>query len=114
MNAEDTIKALESNIQMHKEHVELGTALEKLTTNRDFNKIILEGYFEKEAIRLVHLKADPSMQSEVNQKSILRQMDSIGELKSYFMTLRHMAASAHKTIDESQADIADILSGEAV
>jgi hypothetical protein len=92
------LQLLEMNIQRAQEIVDLGNALERLENNRDFKKVIVDGYFNKEAIRLVHLKSDSNMQSEEMQQSILKQMDGIGALNQYFRTLKHSASVAASAI----------------
>ncbi len=103
---ESQVKVLEDNIRESKKLVELGEALERLQSNRDFKKLIMEGFFEKEAIRLVHLKGDVNMQSAESQKSIINQMDAIGALSQYFFTVRYKAGMAAKAIayDEETRD----------
>lgn len=96
--SQSEIQALERNIEDAKEILEMGDALERLSKNRDFRAIITHGFFEKEAIRLVHLKADSNMQTEARQKSILAQMDAIGTLAQYFQTVYHKAGIADKAI----------------
>ena len=100
------LQQLEANIKQSDEMIELGNCLNRLTKNQDFNKVIKEGYFEKEAIRLVHLKADPNMQAEQSQKSITSQMDAIGNLSQYLATLHFKAGMAHKAkaSDEEMRD----------
>ena len=44
--SEEVIQQLETNIQQDKKLVELGASLERLRSNRDFKKVILEGYFD--------------------------------------------------------------------
>lgn len=106
MNLTETVQAIEANIREAKKIVELGNCLERLQSNRDFQKVIAEGYFRQEAIRLVHLKADPSMQSPASQQSIISQMDAIGALTQYFQTVFHTASIAAKAIaaDEETRD----------
>ena len=58
------IQQLEHEIQTSKKSVELGNALERLFNNRDFKNIVLKGYLEQEAVRLVHLKASPEMERD--------------------------------------------------
>ena len=100
------IQQIEANIKQSQKIVDLGESLERLRSNRDFKKVILEGYFEQEAIRLVHLKADPNMQTQERQQSILLQMDAIGSLNQYFNTLYMRATMANKAIvsDEQMRD----------
>lgn len=108
----ETLEAIDRSIKQAQALVELGSAVDRLRSNKDFKKIVIEGYFEKEAIRLVHLKADPSMQSAASQQSINQQMDAIGAFSQYLdMTLRH-ADQARKQIasDESMRD--EILTGD--
>jgi hypothetical protein len=102
----NTIQEIERNIKQAKSLVESGDALERLKSNKDFKKIVLEGFFEKEAIRLVHLKADQNMQHVDIQKSIVSQMDAIGVLHQYFNTILIQANQASKAIaaDEETRD----------
>jgi len=101
-----TVKAIEENIRKSKQVVEAGAALERLMTNRDFKKVILEGYFEQEAIRLVHLKSDQNFQSPDMQRSIIAQMDSIGNVHQYLNLVLFKASQASKNIlaDEEARD----------
>lgn len=100
---QNALAEIERNIQDAKKMVELGDALERLRSNRDFKKVILDGFFEKEAIRLVHLKSDPSMQTPEKQAAILREMDGIGALSSYLSTVQYYAAQGRKAIVDGEA-----------
>ena len=97
------LKNIELSISSAQKQVDMGNALERLYNNRDFKKIITEGLFEQEAIRLVHLKADPNMQSAVSQQSILTQMDSIGSFKQYLQVISFKASMADKAIQSDEA-----------
>jgi CHAT domain-containing protein len=110
---QDTVQAIEKNIQEAKEILELGNSLERLKLNRDFREVVLKGYFEKEAIRLVHLKADPLFQSPERQQSILAQIDAIGTLSGYFATVLQKADIARKAIEADEEERDAILAEEA-
>ena len=103
---DNELQQIESNLKRNAVLTDLGNALARLKGNRDFKKVILEGFFEDEAIRLVHLKADPNMQSEQSQKSITTQMDAIGNLSQYLATLQFKAGMAQKAkaSDEEMRD----------
>ncbi len=105
------IQLLELNIQRAQEIVDMGNALERLENNRDFKKVIGEGYFNREAVRLVHLKGDSNMQSDEMNQSILKQMDGIGALNQYFRTLKHSASVAMRAI-ESDNEMRDEILAE--
>lgn len=105
----DEVKQVEASIQRAKACVDLASTLEKLLDNTLFKKVVLEGYFEQEAIRLVHLKADPAMEGAASQASILKQMDAIGSLKQYFVLLTQQGALAIKSIEFDEATRDDLL-----
>jgi len=107
------IKVIEESIKSAKKLVELADALERLKSNKDFKTIVMEGYFEKEAIRLVQAKSNPALQSAEMQKSIITQIDSIGNLNVYFTTLVQQAAMARKSIEQDEAAIEEIAAEEA-
>lgn len=105
------IETLEVTIEHAQKTVSRMKAMEKLTKNRDFKTIVLDGYFEQESIRLVHLKSDPNMQSPEAQTDILNQMNAIGTVRQYFngvMQLGRMAEKAiaadQETLDELRAE----------
>lgn len=106
MDNTQAIQDIELNIKQAQLLVDTGNALERLRSNRDFKAVVMDGYFEKEAVRLVHLKGDPNMQTPEYQASIIKQMDAIGALNQYFNTVFHRASLAEKAIaaDEETRD----------
>ena len=97
-----SIEDLNQSIKRSKAQIELGVSLARLQVNRDFQKIIQSGYLENEAVRLVHLKAAPEMQSAQDQERIVREIDAIGALPAYFRAIRHQAAQAAKSLVEDE------------
>lgn len=112
MDNKETLEAIDLNIREAKKFVDLADSLERLKSNKDFKKVIQEGYFEKEAIRLVHLKADPSMQTAERQQSIITQMDAIGALNQYFQSVFFQAKQAAKAIAADEETREEILAEE--
>lgn len=106
------IEQLEHVLQTAKQAEELGNALERLMKNRDFKSLILDGYLEREAVRLVHLKADPNMQTPERQAGILMQIDSIGALTSYLNGIRQQSAQGTKIRIEAEETLEEIRKGE--
>lgn len=105
---QNQVQAIEANIKAARKLVELGDAFERLKSNKDFKAIITEGYFEKEAIRLVQAKANPSLQSDDAQRSILTQIDAIGNLNMYFTTIVQQASMAAKSIEQDEAMVEEM------
>ena len=107
-----SIDAIEQNISQAKAHIEFAAAVERLRSNKDFRKVVLEGYFEREAVRLVHLKGDPNMQSADSQRSIVQQMDAIAAFSAFLNTALHLSALAAKSIADDEEMRDEILAEE--
>ena len=103
------LQEIEANLQTSQETVALGKALGRLMMSRDFQLVILKGYLEKEAVRLVHLKATPSMQGEAEQKGILSQLDSVGCLQQYLFGIQASVEVALKVIETAESTREDLL-----
>ena len=100
------LQQLDDNIKQAQKIADLGDALNRLRNNRDFKKVIQEGYFEQEAIRLVHLMSDSNMQTPEMQTSIHKQMIAIGGFRDYLDTLFIRADMARRSVaaDENTRD----------
>ena len=73
--------------------------LKMLQANPLFKEVILEGYMEQNAIRLVHLVGASQMQSEEQQKSLQDQIRSIGLLGEWFRSIFAMGDNAEKSLN---------------
>jgi len=103
-----TVQDIELSIKDAEEMVALGTALERLQKNRDFKKLFLEGYIEKEAIRLVSLKGSPHTQKPEVQESIVKEMDGIGAFLGYMSKIFWEADRAKDSIQEANQMILEM------
>ena len=108
----DAISEIEANVKEARKIANIGAALERLKSTRDFKMVIQSGYFEAEAIRLVHLKADAQFQTKDRQESIIKQIDAIGALSSYLYTVEHSASLAQKAIESDEAMLSELLAEE--
>lgn len=112
ISTEQQVQHIERDIKASKKIIEVGDALSRLKSNRDFKKVVLDEYFEQEAIRLVHLKSDSNMQSASSQEFILKQMDAVGAFKSYLQLIERNAELARKTLEFNEQMRDEILQGE--
>lgn len=103
------LRQVEQTIQQQQKLIALGESLERLKNNQDFRKLIMEGYFVDEAVRLVHLKADPGFQSVDAQKSIDLQILSVGSLSQYLNVVRATAEMASKTVADCELTREELL-----
>jgi hypothetical protein len=104
-----TLEDLEVSINEAKQHISKMQAMQRLISNPDFNQVITEGYFEKEASRLVLLKADPNMQKDSDQNMINKAIDSIGYLRQYFTSVMQFGRMAEKAMKEDEATREELL-----
>ena len=102
------IETVELSIEQARKLVDNRTDLEKLTKNKQFKNLIIENYFEREASRLVLLKADPSMQGDVEQATILRQIDAIGTFRQYLSTTMQRGNTAARTIADDEKTLEEL------
>lgn len=101
MSAQD-IHAIELNIKEAKKMVDLGKSVERLRSNRDFKKVIEEGFLKEEAIRLVHLKSSPAMQRPEYQAAIDSDIKAIGSFAQFMDNVVMKADHASKAIEEDE------------
>ncbi len=111
MSNSTELQQVEDNIKQASELVEFGSAVERLRSNRDFRKVIIEGYFEQEAVRLVHAKADAELQSIASQASIVKQMDAIGALSQFLMGKLQLSGLAERSIAADEETRQELLVG---
>ena len=104
----EQIEAVELSIEQAKKQISLRDDLQKLISNKQFKKVILEGYFEKEASRLVLLKASPEMQEETSQKAIDDSIIAIGQLRQHFITINQFGAMADRTMADDQETLDEL------
>ncbi len=96
------VRVVEATIEQAKKKVEKYELLKKLVKNREFKKLILEGYFEDRAIELVSAKAQPNMDTDEMQATIVREIDAIGGLQQWFSYLRMEASAAEKAVSQHE------------
>ena len=102
---------IEESISENRDTLVLAEALRRLQNNRDFKLIVSTGYLQKEAVRLVGLKADPGMQGAAEQQQILRQLDSIGCFQQYLLGIHRAGEIAEKGISDAEQIRDQILKG---
>jgi hypothetical protein len=82
--------------------------LDTLTKNKAFKALIREGYLKNEAVRLVHLKAAPAMQSPEMQENIIRDINGIGSLIGYLHKIEVQADMAAQAINADEETLEEL------
>lgn len=112
MNTE--LENIELSIEQARLSVNTRAALNTLTDDKNFKKVVTEGYFKDEASRLVLLKADPSMQTPAHQNTLEKSIDAIGYFRLYLSTIYQLGAMAEKAMIEDEATRDELEAEEAV
>jgi hypothetical protein len=107
--ANDQIGAIERDIRLAKDAIELGNTVNRLKSNKDFKEVVMKGFFEQEAVRLVHLKGEPHMQEPDSQRSIISQMDAIASFSQYLNAIFGKARMAAASLANSEEVLAELL-----
>jgi len=113
MTPEEQIEQIDISIEQAQDAVSMQKALDELSRNRNFKKVIQEGFFKTEAQRAVLLKSDPSMQSDDDQKSIDNIILAIGQLRQYFIKVNHLGRMATQAITDNEEEKDMLLNEEA-
>ena len=108
----EDVQQITIDLENAKEQVALGNSVTRLMKNKDFKRVILDGLFKNEAVRLVLLKGDPSMQSDQDQKGLLQQMDAIGSLRQYLYATEVLGKRAEGAIEDYEQELETIRNEE--
>lgn len=109
MNQESQLEQIDVGIDQAKAIIELGQSLDRLQTNKDFVKLINEGYLKDEAVRLVGLKADSNLQSPEHQKRIDDGIMGIAQLKHHLRFVSQMASQARQDLTDYEEARQEVL-----
>jgi hypothetical protein len=104
------IEQIELSLNDAKELVARRDSILKLRTNRDFRKIILDGYFKDEAVRLTSLTAAPGF--EKHRDDVFLSIQAISLLQQYLQTVLQLGDTAAKNIEDYNAEL-ELLRAEA-
>lgn len=106
---EEQIEAVELSMEQAKSSISKMNALQRLTNNKDFIEIVTEGYFEKEASRIVIMKAEPAMADVPSQQQLMKMIDSIGSLRQYFIAISRAGQMAVRALEDDQKTHEELL-----
>lgn len=108
----DDTAEIELSLTNAKVFVERRDMLNKLMSNREFKKVIVEGYFKDESVRLVSLLGDPAMES--HREEIIRSMDGISQLQVFLRTVVQTGNMAAQSVKEYEAALEDMRNDDAI
>jgi len=102
MQNDEQLQNIEVSIEEAKNTISLKASLTKLSSNKDFKKVIEEGYFKEEAARLVMAKSAGLAPDQ--QTNIDNMIYGIGALYNYLNTVHTRGAQMEDALrDDEQA-----------
>ena len=69
---------------------DMWASLEKLKSNKDFQRVILDGYFKDKAINGVSLLAQNAIVQGGHRTAVMEDLIAISSLEDFFMTIENM------------------------
>lgn len=99
-----TVGDMQARIEQLKGVVEKADLALKLEKNREFKKLILDGFCLEDCARYAQLSADPSLTEEQRQDAMALSQAS-GHLRRYLSVTVKMGAQARKDIEEMGQEI---------
>lgn len=65
-------------------------ALSRLKENKDFQKVILEGYFKDKAVNGVSLLAQDAVVQGGHRSAVMESLIAISQLEDFFITIENL------------------------
>lgn len=107
MNNQDAVQQVEVSLEEAERIAAFGAALSRLEKNRDFQTVILDGYFKDEAARLVMLTAEINFKPE-QKEAVNAGIRGIAELRQFFLSRRTQAEMASKEIEDYKSELDEL------
>lgn len=102
-NLKDELQRVDERTQELKDSIELAEAINRLHDNEDFNKVITNGYLEKEAERLFEVLTTPMSFKKEQLDTVMGKLSAIRDFKEYIGYSIRLAAMANEELDELAA-----------
>ena len=106
---EQQMHEVEVTIEQCEKQIAQAEALQRLHKNADFKKLILEEYFEKNAIRAVMMKSASGHEGEKEQKNLDNVLIGIGQLGQYFHKIFAFGEGASRAMEEHKTTMEELL-----
>lgn len=98
------VEGLEEQLKAAKDAIEYRDSAIRLAKNRDFRRLILDGFCEADAARHVRMSTDPNL-SPVMQADALGMAQAGGYLKRHLHAIMQLGATADKDAAEIELEL---------
>lgn len=105
----DRIKEIEVTIEEAESTVATKEALERLCDNKDFQELIINGYFRDHVASLVRYMSTPIVtNSKEKKEQVLADISGVAVLHNYFNSVIQKGNMAEQTIASHKAELTHI------
>lgn len=102
-----TIEQLEEQVKGQKAAIEFRNLILKLYSNREFQKVIVQGFMVEECARYVQLSCDPNIPAD-SRADALATAQAAGYLKRFLEVHARMGDNAENTLTQLNAAIEEL------
>jgi hypothetical protein len=82
--------------------VDMWTSLERLQSNKDFQRVVLEGYFKDKAVNGVSLLAQDAIVSNGHRSAVMEDLIAISSLQDHFISIENLGSIPSEDDDEDE------------
>ena len=79
---------------------DMNSSLERLKENKDFQRVILNGYFKDKAINGVSLLAQDHVVNNGLRPRVMEDLVAISNLEDFFITIENLGSAPTESDDE--------------
>lgn len=108
MTRTEQLEAIRAQLKDAQETQAMSDVLDRLERNRDYKKIISDGFLSKNVLEQASMIARPDCQHELIQQAIQRNLMGASALNGYMVSLRQAARAAESIISQCQASIEEL------
>ena len=101
------LESLQAQLKNMESAISLADSLEKLAKNRDFKKVIIEGFMTNSAAKSVRTSANYRATPELRE-SALASAQAAGALEQWMETISQMGIHAKTRIEEVKQGIVEV------
>lgn len=80
--------------------VDMWASLERLQQNKDFQRVILDGYFKDKAVNGVSLLAQDAIVAGGHRSAVMEDLIAISSLEDFFVTVENLGSVPSEDEDE--------------
>lgn len=82
--------------------VDMWHSLERLQSNKDFQKVILQGYFKDKAVNGVSLLAQDAIVAGGHRSAVMEDLIAISSLEDFFVTIENLGTIPSEEEEEEE------------